>query len=223
MAIADYDNDGNPDILLSGLSSDGVTPLTQVWRNSGKLTFPYIMRACPGVYFSGVAWGDFDNDGRPDILLSGLLVDGVTPVTRCPRRNSGNGTFSNLNATLPGVFGSSVAWADFDQTGKLGFFMMGRIRPVSFPSFSKIILQTMLQTRTRFLSRRALCKSTISSNGVVLKLETTRSEKQARPASVTMCASAHTRAVRTSSWQTQIARRVCSRSRNPETRRGGCL
>src|SRR6185437_1090473 len=109
----------------------------------------------------------FDNDGRPDILLSGLLVDGVTPVTQV-WRNSGNGTFSNLNATLPGVFGSSVAWADFDQTGKLGFFMMGQ-NPSGFISelFQNNTTNNATNTDSLLVAPSAL-KSTISSNGVVL-------------------------------------------------------
>jgi hypothetical protein len=65
------------------------------------------------------AWGDYDNDGRLDILLTGST--NVAQIWR----NTGNG-FSNINASLPGVAYSSVAWGDYDNDGRLDVLLTGQ-------------------------------------------------------------------------------------------------
>lgn len=122
VALGDFDGDGKLDILLAGSSDSGV--ITQVWRNLGDGHFQNINTDLPGVVDGSVAWGDFDNDGHLDILLTGLLEDGVTPVSQV-WRNSGNGTFTNVNAGLPGVYYSSAAWGDYDNDGALDILLAG--------------------------------------------------------------------------------------------------
>src|SRR5262245_11715005 len=63
------------------------------------------------VSLSSVAWGDYDNDGDLDILLTGQTSTGrVAKVYR----NDG-GTFTDIGAPLIGVYFSSVAWGDHDN------------------------------------------------------------------------------------------------------------
>src|SRR2546426_6191835 len=75
--------------------------------------FNDISAGLPGVYYSSVAWGDYDFDGRLDILLTGEGVNG--PIAQV-WRNTGSGLV-NINAGLPGVYFSSVAWGDFNNDG----------------------------------------------------------------------------------------------------------
>jgi len=67
----DYNNDGKPDILLTGYSGS-YSPFTKVYKNNGDNTFTEDP-ACSltGVGFSSAAWGDYDNDGDLDIILTG--------------------------------------------------------------------------------------------------------------------------------------------------------
>ena len=83
--------------------------------------FPQPIPGLPGVYNCSVAWGDYDNDGRLDILLAGEGADGlITEVWR----NTGSG-FTNINAGLPGVYYCSVAWGDYDNDGRLDILLAG--------------------------------------------------------------------------------------------------
>src|SRR4249920_2160632 len=93
VAWSDYDNDGDLDILLTGSGGGGVTML---YRNSGGAnpTFSDVGAGLTGVAGGSVAWGDYDNDGDLDILLTGAS-SGVRQAKLY--RNSGgtNPTFSD--------------------------------------------------------------------------------------------------------------------------------
>ena len=131
VAWGDYDNDGRLDFLITGTPSfifqSGVS---QLWRNNGNGTFSNVTASAapglPGVYYSSVAWADYDNDGNLDFLITGY--NNSNDVSQL-WRNNGNGTFSNVTASaapgLPGVESSSVAWGDYDNDGRLDFFLTG--------------------------------------------------------------------------------------------------
>ena len=132
VAWGDYDNDGKLDILLTGMLSDGVTPISQVLRNLGNGSFGNIDAPLPAVRYSSVAWGDYDNDGKLDILITGLLTDGATTISQV-WRNLGDGMFTNIDAGLPGVYHCSVAWGDYDNDGNLDIFLTGKTSSVPNP------------------------------------------------------------------------------------------
>jgi predicted outer membrane repeat protein len=121
VAWGDYDNDGDLDILLTGRDSSN-TPVAQVWRNNGDDTFSNINAGLTGVYYGSVAWGDYDNDGDLDILLTGR-DSSSNPVAQVWRNDGGS--FSNINAGLTGVEFSSVDWGDYDNDGDLDILLTG--------------------------------------------------------------------------------------------------
>ena len=123
VALGDYENDGNLDILLTGTTNGfGDAAITQLWRNLGNGTFTNVSMDLPGVTQGAVAWGDFNQDGRLDILLTGYTQTGAVCQVW---RNLGNGAFTNMNAGLPGIYQSSVALADYDNDGKLDIVIAG--------------------------------------------------------------------------------------------------
>src|SRR5665213_1965425 len=123
VALGDYDNDGNLDILLTGTTNGfGSGAITQLWRNLGNGSFTNIATSVPGVSQGAVAWGDFNQDGKLDILLTGYSPTGVVCQVW---RNLGNGSFTNMNVGLPGVYQSSAAFADYDNDGKLDILFAG--------------------------------------------------------------------------------------------------
>jgi hypothetical protein len=120
VAWGDYDNDGRLDLLLTGNAGtwDGPVLISRVYRNDGGGTLTDISAGLPGVWEGSAAWGDFDNDGRLDLVLTGNTGSDASPV-RVARvfHNECNGTFTDIGAGLPGVSGGPAVWGDYDNDG----------------------------------------------------------------------------------------------------------
>ena len=139
LAWADYDNDGDLDLVVSGMEGNG-TSLTRLYRNgNGVLELDVDnSEAVINVHNGDLAWADYDNDGDLDLALSGENVTtegGIGPVTEF-YRNDPVGTLglevgldlgSDPVTHAPNrVKGGSLAWADYDQDGNLDLAVSGR-------------------------------------------------------------------------------------------------
>ncbi|WP_299462578.1 FG-GAP-like repeat-containing protein [uncultured Microscilla sp.] len=82
-----------------------------------------------GVYNSAVAWGDYDNDGDLDLVVSGfnsVNANNVTTtqiITKLYQNN--NGAFTDTGTELVGVQKGAVAWGDYDSDGDLDLIVTG--------------------------------------------------------------------------------------------------
>ncbi len=119
----DYDNDGDIDILMSGQAQGGGY-ITLIHRNEGYGTFTLINPGLDPTMTGDAAWGDYDNDGDLDVLLTGWgpSLDPMTAIYR----NDGGDAFTRIEAGLPGVRSSSVDWGDYDADGDLDILLSGR-------------------------------------------------------------------------------------------------
>jgi hypothetical protein len=133
VAFGDYDNDGFLDILLTGSPDGGSTALTLLYRNQGDGTFTNVtahaLAGVPALFHSSVAFGDYNNDGYLDLLLTGSSDGGVSGKTIL-YRNLRDGTFVDIStqalpAAIPGVEISSVAFGDYDSDGFLDILLTG--------------------------------------------------------------------------------------------------
>jgi len=124
-AWGDYDNDGYLDILITGTAGKGAE--SKIYRNNGNNTFSEQSNIMlTGVEYSSVAWGDYDNDGNLDILLTGA-TEGEKAVSKIFRNNGDNSFKEQTTISLTGVYNGSVAWGDYDNDGDLDILLTGRI------------------------------------------------------------------------------------------------
>jgi predicted nucleotidyltransferase len=84
-------------------------------------TFSQLAAGLPDVDSGSLTWGDFDNDGDLDLLITGLTGPG--PITRLYRNSAG--TFADAAVGLPGVYYSAAAWGDVDNDGDLDLALSG--------------------------------------------------------------------------------------------------
>lgn len=139
VAIFDYNKDGRPDIFfanganLATLKKDDVKFSNRLFRNDGNGVFTDVTKqaglAGTG-YDIGVAIGDFDNDGYPDVFVAGVHHNTLY-------RNNGNGTFSDvtskagLNRPDPEYgphWAVTAAWVDVNNDGLLDLFVVNYVR-----------------------------------------------------------------------------------------------
>ena len=119
-AWGDYDNDGSLDLLLTGRYIDNdYIYITDLYDGASfsKADFNLL-----GVAFAGIAWGDYDNDGDLDLLLTGY--DSHNDRSSKIYRND-NGSFTDIGAALTAVAESSVAWGDYNLDGYLDILLSG--------------------------------------------------------------------------------------------------
>jgi len=101
-AWGDYDSDGEADILLTGQNSGCGVMSSLVYHNEGNTMFTDIDAPLDGAERGSAAWGDYDNDGDFDILISGIASAG-TAATRLYTNDNGSNTYSlNQPPSVPG-------------------------------------------------------------------------------------------------------------------------
>ena len=131
-AFLDYDGDGWQDILLvnsmdwPGHKRRWSTP--QLYRNNRDGTFTDVTKAAGldvEIYGMGVAVGDYNNDGFPDIFVTCVGQSRLF-------RNMGNGKFTEVTKAAGLMerqgLSTSAVWVDYDRDGLLDLFVCNYVR-----------------------------------------------------------------------------------------------
>jgi hypothetical protein len=133
VCVADFDGDGFQDIYFTNgrdLYGRGISARNALYHNNGDGTFTEItdQAGVPGTgYGLGCVWGDYDNDGLPDLF-----------VTQYGRNvlyhNNGDGTFTDVTdkAGVAGLqygalFHSGATFFDYDRDGLLDLYVGGYV------------------------------------------------------------------------------------------------
>lgn len=128
VCVSDFNRDGWQDIyFVNGrdLYGRGITAKNALYRNNGDNTFTDVtdQAGVPGTgYGLGCAWGDYDNDGFPDLFVTQYGSNVLY-------HNNGNGTFTDVTAKA-GVAGlesgpihSGATFFDYDRDGRLDLYV----------------------------------------------------------------------------------------------------
>jgi enediyne biosynthesis protein E4 len=145
LAVADYDNDGLPDIYVTGFNGN------VLYHNLGNCKFEDVTEkagVAGGGFSAGAAWADYDRDGHLDLFVSRYAHTDLyhLPTADNPSKNffhkglpvenpwtmdgesdflfhnRGDGTFEEVSKKAgvddaAGRFGLGVVWGDYDNQG----------------------------------------------------------------------------------------------------------
>jgi len=135
VGFIDYDQDGFLDAFFA---NSGATPHFKpesppqpaLYRSNGDGTFSDVtakagLRVGPGFFFFGVAAGDYDNDGYPDLYVSGYRRSLLY-------RNTGKGAFEDVTEKAgvanAGAWATAAGWFDYDRDGKLDLLVANYVK-----------------------------------------------------------------------------------------------
>ena len=126
VCVADFDGDGWQDIyFVNGrdLYKRGISARNALYRNNGDGTFTDVTEKAgvPGnAYGLGCVWGDYDNDGFPDLYVTQYGKNILY-------HNNGDGTFTDVTdkAGVGGtdfgtMFHTGATFFDYDRDGQPG-------------------------------------------------------------------------------------------------------
>ena len=149
IAVGDYDNDGLPDLYVTGYGHN------VLYRNLGGCRFEDVTQRAGvrlGGFSTGAAWADVDGDGLLDLFIARYVhadlhhVPKMTPVAKADAtsmlqlpdqmegetdfllRNRGDGTFEDISQKAgvndpAKLHGMGVEWGDYDNDGKPDLFV----------------------------------------------------------------------------------------------------
>jgi enediyne biosynthesis protein E4 len=130
----DYNQDGLMDAFFvnSGATPQfhpATLPQPALYRNNGDGTFTDVTKQSgirnDGGFYFGVAVGDYDNDGYPDIYITGYRHSVLY-------HNNGDGTFTDVTAKAgvgdDGEWATAAGWFDYDRDGKLDLLVTNYVK-----------------------------------------------------------------------------------------------
>jgi hypothetical protein len=140
VAVFDFNNDGRPDIFftngagLATLKKDSPKYRNRLFRNDGNGAFTDVTdkAGLAGTGFdNGVAVGDYDNDGHPDLFVAGVRHNTLY-------HNNGDGTFTDVTAKagleshpdpqFGPLWAITGVWVDVNNDGLLDLFIVNYLQ-----------------------------------------------------------------------------------------------
>jgi hypothetical protein len=123
----DYDGDLDLDLLITG-EQTGNTAFADIFQKGAGATFTALGAGLTGISvrvgLHRSAWGDFDNDGDLDVIITGFV--GSSPSTKLYKNTAGVFTAEAVTPSgIINVANGSARWGDYDNDGDLDLFVTG--------------------------------------------------------------------------------------------------
>jgi hypothetical protein len=122
----DYNSDGFLDIFVTGEDFGGDFQHAELYKNNGDNTFSEsAITHIPRVIYGDQSWGDFDNNGTPDLLYAGTRSGSPDANITRIYKNIGGTNLSEIPCSIPGLDACHVEWVDVNNDGLLDIYYQG--------------------------------------------------------------------------------------------------
>lgn len=119
----DFDQDGDLDIAITGRIGT-VNHETKIYRNDSGI-FSLLFSNIPGYGFGNMAWGDYDNDGDPDLAICGTFYN-PSPNSVLKIYRNDRDSLIDIGVTLANIAFGILDWIDIDRDGYLDLSLFGK-------------------------------------------------------------------------------------------------
>ena len=123
---ADVNMDGRPDLFLMGVNEYSNNILNELYTNNGNYLDEDPTTIFPSLFTGSNSWGDYDNDGDPDLIISGQTADPNSSVSRLYKNDPVGRLTEVTSATaIKGLKASASHFTDLDSDGDLDLIITG--------------------------------------------------------------------------------------------------
>jgi len=142
VAVGDYDNDGFVDIAVSGGDDFGTgsNPTTKIYHNEGDGKFLDIGADLEGTWFGSLDWGDFDNDGRLDLLVTGATLRYGLSQRTTVQLTVYNALGQQVATLVQGEQGAGYHEVTFEASGLSSGVYLYRMQAGTFVEVKRLLL-----------------------------------------------------------------------------------
>ena len=122
----DVNMDGRPDLFLMGVNEYSDNILNELFINTGNDLDEDPTTIFPSLFTGSSAWGDYDNDGDPDLIIGGRTANPNSSVSRLYQNDPiGRLTEVTTADAINGIKAGAFHFADLDADGDLDLIMSG--------------------------------------------------------------------------------------------------